>query len=231
MFKEENNDLKNLWIGFAVFILYFILSALPYSFIEMFGIKYNSLSTIFKQIYLIIYEISIIALMIFIYRKEWFKDFKNFRNNIFKYFKDYIYYWALAFLLMILSNMIVSRFTIVAVAQNQTEILNELETYPIYILISSVFLAPILEELIFRLSIRKMFAKTKWLFILFSGILFGMLHVMGTTDNLIDFLFIIPYSIPGFIFAYAYTKSNNICVPIMLHFVNNLFIITIQLIK
>lgn len=231
MFKEENNDMKNLWIGFAVFILYFILSALPYSFIELFGIKYNSLSTVSKQIYLILYQILTVSIIIFIYRKDWFKNFKDFRKNIVKYFKDYICYWALAFLLMILSNMIISRFTIVAVAQNQTEILKEMESYPIYIFISSVFLAPILEELVFRLSIRKMLAKTKWLFIFFSGLLFGMLHVIGTTNNLIDFLFIIPYSIPGFIFAYAYTKSDNICVPIMLHFINNLFIMVIQLIK
>ena len=33
-------------------------------------------------------------------------------------------------------------------------------------------------------------------------------------ENLIDLLFIIPYSIPGFIFAYVYTKSKNIFIPI-----------------
>ena len=57
-----------------------------------------------------------------------------------------------------------------------------------------------------------MFAKTDILFIFFSGFMFGLMHIVGNFNNITDLLFLIPYSIPGFIFAYCYKKSNNIFV-------------------
>jgi membrane protease YdiL (CAAX protease family) len=48
-------------------------------------------------------------------------------------------------------------------------------------------------------------------------------------EHLTDLLFIIPYSIPGFIFAYVYTKSKNICIPISLHFIHNGIMMSLQI--
>ena len=67
------------------------------------------------------------------------------------------------------------------------------------------------------------------LFIFFSGLIFGGMHVIGTLEHLVDLLFIIPYSIPGFVFAYVYTKSKNICVPISLHFIHNGIMMSLQI--
>ena len=100
---------------------------------------------------------------------------------------------------------------------------------PIYTLIVTVLIAPILEELVFRISFRKIFAHTNFLFIFFSGLFFGGMHVLGSLDNLIDLLFIIPYSIPGFMFAYLYTKSKNIFNPISLHFIHNAIMMILQI--
>ncbi len=49
--------------------------------------------------------------------------------------------------------------------------------------------------------------------IIFSGILFGFMHM--------DFLRIIPTSILGIIFAYTVYKSGSIFVAMLLHFINN----------
>ena len=67
------------------------------------------------------------------------------------------------------------------------------------------------------------------IFILLSGLVFGSMHVIGSCEHLIDLLFIIPYSIPGFIFAYVYTKSKNLCVPISLHFIHNGIMMSLQI--
>ena len=104
-----------------------------------------------------------------------------------------------------------------------------LKNNTILTIILASIVAPILEELIFRLSLYKIFKKYSYLFIFISGIVFGSMHVIGNISNIIDILYIIPYSIPGCIFAYTLVKSDNIFVPISLHFIHNTFSIIIQL--
>lgn len=229
MIKKKNKDFKNMFIGFGVIFLYLILSLLPYEFLSLFGINYNNLNIIVKQIYLIIYEMTLTLIIVYIYRKDFIPNFKDFIKNISGFIKKYIKYWVMMVGLMTLSNMIVTMFTTTMTSQNQQSIIETLGTAPIYTIVITIFVAPILEELVFRLSFRKIFAHTDFLFIFFSGLFFGGMHVIGTLTNIIDLLFIIPYSIPGFIFAYLYSKSKNIFVPISLHFIHNSVMMILQL--
>ena len=228
MEKQKNLELRNMIKGFGVIFLYLIGSALVYDFIGIFGITYNNLNIIIKQIYLILYELLLTLIIVYIYRKDFIPNFKKFIKNIKEIFNKYIRYWFLMLGLMILSNSIITLFTTTMTSENQQTIIDTLGKAPIYTLIVTVLVAPILEELVFRISFRKIFAHTNFLFIIFSGLFFGGMHVLGTLENLVDLLFIIPYSIPGFIFAYLYTKSKNICVPIMLHFIHNGILVQYQ---
>lgn len=229
MEKERNKNIKNIFIGIGVILLYLVASALPIDIINSFGINYNKLSEPLKELYLISYEIILTLIIIYIYKKDIIPDFKNFFRNIKKYFKEYIRYWFMMLILMVTSNLIVTLFTTTDIANNQADIIDTLKVAPIYTFIITVFVAPILEELVFRLSIKKIFGNINFLFILFSGLIFGSMHVIGNYENLIDLLFIIPYSIPGFIFAYVYTKSKNICVPMGLHFIHNGIMMSMQI--
>ena len=229
MEKEKNYKLRDMFIGIGVLFLYLIASALPYDFISLFGINYDDLSLITRQIYLIFYEFILTFIIIYIYRKDFIPNFKDFIKNNVKYFKKYIKYWFIMLGLMIASNLIVTIFTTTITSENQQIIVDTLGKAPIYTFIITVFVAPILEELVFRLSFRKIFKNTDILFIFFSGLFFGGIHVIGTLENLIDLLFIIPYSIPGFIFAYIYSKSKNICIPMSLHFIHNGVMMSLQI--
>ena len=229
MEKQKNLALRNALIGTGVIFLYLIASSLPYEFLKIFNINYKNLNILSKSIYLIIYEISLTALIIYIYRNDIIPNLKKFIKNNVKYFKKYIKYWFLMLILMICSNLIVTFFTTNDIATNQETIIDTLKVAPIYTFIITVFVAPILEELVFRLSFRKIFAHTDILFIFFSGLIFGGMHVIGTCEYLTDLLFIIPYSLPGFIFAYVYTKSENIVVPISLHFIHNGIMMSLQI--
>lgn len=229
MEKEKKHDFKDMLKGFGVLLLYLIISSFPYEFLSIFNINYFDLNLVFKQIYLIIYEIILLLIIVYIYRKEFIPNFKDFIKNNITYFKKYIKYWFLMLGLMILSNVIVTSFTSTITSQNQQIIVDTLGKAPIYTFFVTVFIAPILEELVFRLSFRKIFKHTNFLFIFFSGLIFGGMHVIGTLENLVDLLFIIPYSIPGFIFAYIYTKSKNICVPMSLHFIHNGIMMSLQI--
>jgi len=229
MENEKNYELKDMFLGFGVLFLYLIASAMPYDFIKLFGINYNNLSLIAKQIYLILYEVVLTLIIVYIYRKDFIPNFKDFIKNNIKYFKKYIKYWFIMLGLMISSNAIITMFTTTMTSENQQTIIDTLGKAPIYTFILTVFVAPILEELVFRLSFRKIFKHTNILFIFFSGLFFGGMHVLGTLDNPIDLLFIIPYSIPGFIFAYIYSKSKNICIPMSLHFIHNGIMMGLQI--
>lgn len=125
-------------------------------------------------------------------------------------------------------NILINTFFHINTSSNQEEIIKTFDKAPIYTLILATIFAPILEELVFRLSIRKMF-KNNTIFIIVSGLLFGLMHVIEA-NSIQELLFIIPYSIPGCIFAYTLIKSDNILVPIGLHFIHNSFMMIIQII-
>ncbi|MDO4963178.1 MAG: type II CAAX endopeptidase family protein [bacterium] len=230
MEKENSKNIKSILIGIGVIILYLIIYSLSIDFLSIFGINYYELSNPIRQLYLTLYDLSFALIIIYIYKKDFIPNFKDFKQNFGKYIEKYIKYWLLALILMIISNSIITNFTTENVAQNQQSIIDLIKIFPIYSIISIVLIAPLTEELIFRLSIKKIFKNSDILFIIFSGIIFGSLHVITTLQNTSDLLFIIPYSIPGFIFAYCYTKSKNIFTTITLHSIHNTFMLIIQII-
>ena len=228
MEKQINPKLKNALIGIGVIFLYLGLYSMPANLLTMFGINYNNLNSWIKTIYLIIYEISLTLLIIYIYRKDIIPNFKDFVKNNISYFKKYIKYWFIMLGLMILSNALIIFLTPSNMAGNQEAIMENLKVAPVYTFFMTVFIAPVLEELIFRLSIRKIFT-SNILFIITSGIVFGGMHIVGSYKSLIDLLYLIPYSIPGFIFAYIYTKTKNVFVPISIHFIHNGVMMLLQI--
>ncbi|AQW21906.1 CAAX protease family protein [Lentilactobacillus curieae] len=86
--------------------------------------------------------------------------------------------------------------------------------------ISSVFLSPILEELVFRGFVISAFFKqsARVLPVIVSAVLFAIPHMEDT--NVISFL---TYASMGAVLAYVYNSTKNIKVSIGLHFLNNLY--------
>ena len=121
---------------------------------------------------------------------------------------------------MAFSNGIITLINKSEISNNQEAINDMFERLPIYTYILSVFLAPIIEELVFRFCFMKIF-NNKYLYIILSGVIFGLFHIIGSFESAYDFLFLVPYSIPGLIFAYILYDSKNIFNTIWLHFVHN----------
>lgn len=91
--------------------------------------------------------------------------------------------------------------------------------------LSAVFLAPIVEELVFRAGIYRFF-KSQFsitLATVFSSTLFALIHF-----NLASFL---PLMIVGAVMAYVYEKEGNILVPICFHAFFNLLSLTLTLLS
>lgn len=216
---------KEAIIGLLVFIGYIILSFFSGDIFTIISINNYPISI--KILITFIYDFVILLSLIGIYTKTLIKDLKDYKRNLKYYINKYFKYWFLNLGLMMISSTLISMFTNINSSTNQEYIVKLLNNFPLYTLISTVLIAPVTEELMFRLNFRKIF-KTDLLFIIMSGITFGAMHLSVAT-SLLELLYIIPYSIPGFIFAYTLKKSNNIFVPISLHLFHNTIMMILQL--
>ena len=179
-----------------------------------------------QQIYIIFMEILFVFLMIMAYKKEYLKNFKDFKKKYNDYFKKYLKYWLIGLIVMGASNMILSEL-FNKIAENESAIRETFKVSPIYVYISSVLLAPILEETLFRFNLKKIIDE-KGSFIILSGVLFALMHIVGNFTAWYDILYIIPYSSLGIAFAYMYYDSKNIFVSTMFHLLHNGILMSLQ---
>jgi membrane protease YdiL (CAAX protease family) len=172
-------------------------------------------------------QVIFVASLIFIYRKDLTKDGKDFKENWKKYLKTGFNYWITGLIVMIISNIIIGSLSPVSLPENEQAIRDVLKVSPFFIIITSIIMAPIIEELIFRKAIREA-VKNKILYITISGLIFGAFHILGAAQSLYSWLYIIPYAALGVSFAYTYIKTDNIYSSMCLHSFHN-FITIIQL--
>lgn len=222
----KKNDKKGL-IGIGIFLFYFFVSQFQVLPFWVLNIDTTTLPEIVKVIYTLLVQVFLVLVIAYIFRKDLKKNFKDLKKNHKYYFSNYLKYWFLALGLMMLSNAIILMFEPGSIAGNEEVIRDMFSKTPIYTFISAVIIAPILEELVFRKSFRYMFSNDI-LFILASGLTFGAFHVIGSFETFFDLIYIIPYSVPGLVFAYVLIKSKNIFVPMGLHFLHNGILMSLQ---
>lgn len=90
------------------------------------------------------------------------------------------------------------------------------------LLVAGGFLAPFVEELVFRKGFMDIFSRRVGIVgaILLSSLLFGFLHVLLDLDRL---YMILPYALSGVVLGFIYVFSNkNIFIPIFVHASYNL---------
>lgn len=179
------------------------------------------LYTLNMNIYLYFFILDLITLLIVLlaHRKELNNSLSHFKIN-FKSFCKYLFFTLIIYayisaILALICNLIVGD-----IPDNQAS----LENYNyLYLLFASLIYAPVVEETIYRGTIRK-FIKNDKLFIIISGIIFGLVHVIGSS-SLIQYIYILDYGFTGMYLAFLYTKYNNIYLNISTHFIINLIAI------
>lgn len=211
MDNKKMQILKDFIKQFLIILLYFLLNiilALP--FLKV--INTSNLANILISLILLI-------IFLFIFRKIIVPDFYDFKKNGKKYLKDTYYYYLIGVLIMIVSNYIINIFG--GTAQNEVGNEELFKNLALYASLNAVIFAPIIEELMTR-SILKNTFKNKYIYALFSGLIFGLLHVIFfLPNNIYELFYIIPYGALGFVFALIYAKSNNIITNITFHSLHN----------
>jgi len=168
----------------------------------------------------LIFYIIMLTLMVLLFRKQLVHDFKIFKEYFREYMSLVFKTWGKAFIVMLILGLIIQILTGTTQSNNQQALQTMFNKYPVFLALLSIIYAPFTEELLFRGVIRK-FIKSKYLFILVSGIAFGLLHVIDDSKTMAEFSYVFVYSALGIFLASLYYKTNNLFTNISFHFVQN----------
>ena len=227
---EENfkKYLKYLIIAISTILIYCMTSILELGILYYAKINTEKLTILQKSIYLILCESTIIIIIGLINKNKLKKDFLEIKEKYEEYYTKYLKLYILALIIMVISNVFINKLT-QAIPGNEETIRATLNKAPLYMFFSAVIFAPFTEEMVFRQSIKNIITNKK-AFIITSGLIFGGLHVIGNINTIYDLLYIIPYSTPGIAFAIMLEKTDNIFVPMGIHFLHNGLLMTLQII-
>lgn len=227
-------DIKYLLKLLLCFILFFNLNYLVALLFNLVGINYNTFNYKDYTYFNVLIELILFVVVMLLYNKEFKKDYKifklNFKDNVIKIISYFALFMALKIGTALISSILsfALNFTL-GESENQEAVMKLVSAEPLLMIINTCILAPFVEEGIFRLSIRKVFSN-KYLFILVSGLFFGMMHIFPTDlPTSLALIYSITYVAMGFYLAYIYTETENIWFVIFIHALNNLFSMIISL--
>lgn len=201
------------------FCLFVILMTIPDGVMEFFSPE----SLAKNDVKIAIIQSALSALIILFVYRRYKKQLKNYNpkqlgQSSFQW-KD-LAFVAFIFIISLLVGQIFDNLLQVDTAENQ-QLLEDLFTkLPIAMTISTVIIAPIIEELIFRgIFFNYFFNKNslnfKILAIVSSGLVFGLVHEFALSINLLQ------YTILGVLMALIYAYTKNIRYNILFHVLNN----------
>ena len=212
---KVSNFFKEIGKSILILFLYFGLSILISMFLGKFINSKNFWISNFSALSV---EEFVMITFILIYRKRIVNDFKNFKKDYKKIMDISLKNWLLGLALMLVSNIIIS-LIVGNIANNEEMNRSLLMSTPIYAIIAMVIIAPITEEIIFRLSPRKAFTR-KIPYMIYSALFFGAMHLLSSTSWL-EILYVIPYGALGYFFAKSFYETDNIFSSISTHIIHN----------
>ena len=213
--------------GLVTFLIFYFSSYLQVIPIAIFNIDVNNYTTTDLAIVNTFTDLILVLILIILYFKELRKEFKTFKDNWKMNMDTAFKYWFLGLMIMCISNIAISIITSLGTSSNEQAVQGLISSTPYLMLFTAGILAPIAEEITFRKGVSKIF-KNKWVYATASGLIFGFLHVMGSSNPL-EYLYIIPYGSLGFFFALTYYDTKSIYPSIIMHAIHNSALILLSI--
>ena len=224
----NQNLFKNIGRTILTFFVFYYSFLIQYIPILIFKIDVSTISNSLN-ILLSAFSSSIVSfILFFIYRKELKTEFIKFKNNFSSNMDIGLKYWLGGLFYMMVFNIVISSVFKGGTAGNEETIQNMISTLPWMMIISAGILAPWNEEIVFRKALRNVF-KNKYLFMLASGLVFGLAHVVGNVNTWTDWLFVLPYGSLGVAFALAYDKTDTVFTPMIFHMIHNTALVLLSI--
>lgn len=215
-----NNKLTK---GIFVFVLYLLIPMI----IGMFLPSLNN-SNLLSALVRFIIDVGVIALFIYLFKD----DFKEYNKGLVKNPKKVIgvglLFALFAFIAMPICNIILHVLNVSASDTNNDTINTLYGVIPLYMMFQTLIYSPIVEGITFR-KVFKDAINNKWLFIIISGFVFGLYHIIYNMTSLSQILLMLPYFVVGMLYAGAYSKTDNIYSAFIATFVYNLAVFVINL--
>ena len=206
---------------FILLFLMFLFSDLIYILpMDLLHIDYNSLSYNVQTLCSLTSSLILATIIIFVYRKYLKEKIIDYKKHFNDYMELGMKWWFLGLIGMSVTNILIATFSPVQEANNEVLVQEMLRQAPFLSFLSAAFIAPFLEEMLFRKSLGDIF-KNKKLMVFISGLIFGLLHVVFSFKTPWDLLYTIPYGLLGASFAYMLYKNDNIFIPITFHVLHN----------
>ncbi len=217
----ENRELEIEFFHIIFILVILIFLSICFSFIKakFFKISNFDLDVFFSAIFTFFVELFVVLYLFFHFPNHFLSLFKN---KFAGFFKGVLYYFLLIPLLSFLtliSFLFFKKCGFEPIPQELIFIYLKVESIYllIFLFILSCFFAPFFEEIIFRgflyISIKKKFSVPFSIFI--TSLIFSLFH-----HEIFVFIGIFTLSL---ILTYLFEKTQNIWVPIGLHFANNFF--------
>ena len=199
-----------------VIVCYFAISTILMGI----GITLQFRNEIFNNIVLIFASTYATGFVVYKFREKLKGQWGNFKKNAQKYLRIAAKNWLFGLVLMMISNAILIAL-LGDIAPNEESIREIENQFFFYSLMYVCVLAPVAEELLFRLNFKDVFEKER-IFLWVTSLLFGGMHVIGNVAVWTDVLYIIPYAILGYYFGKTYIETKNIYASISAHMAQNI---------
>ena len=182
-------------------------------------------TTISATVQSVIYYYVLFAVTLIVFHKFVARTSRNFADNLGVACRNIllglIALYGLNELVYRLSSLVISNRTNL----NDTTISAQIQDAPRVTLLIIVFLAPFIEEVLFRgLVFGNLKSKSRVVAYLVSCLLFALLHVWQfavVQQDITYFLLMVQYLVPGAVLAWAYESSGTLWTSIGLHAVAN----------
>lgn len=225
--NDSTNDQFNFIIVVGSNIYDFFSETIDFSNNENTTIIGNYTTAYTTLVNFFIYILATVPIL-FIFKKEVVYDFMLLKKDKHRALETTLSGFGLMLVFGIGANLIVliikGALGISGDSVNQESIINSMQSSSmIFMLITSVILAPIVEELIFRKAIFSL-VKLPKLSIIISAALFSLMHILSEPNLVHALINVIPYLSMGVFLGYFYEfKTNrNIGILILMHLLNNL---------
>ncbi|MDD4187688.1 MAG: CPBP family intramembrane metalloprotease [Bacilli bacterium] len=168
-------------------------------------------------------NILVLLAVSFINRYEIKEMFNKFKKKPAKNLKKNLIIWMIGFILMMVANYIIIIIIPEGSITNEILVREMYSKYLIASFISFIIIVPMIEEIVFRLSFNNI--SNKYLYLISSSLVFSVLHSLGSINNLISIIYILPYLILGITFGLVYYRSENVFDSISIHSLHNLVVL------
>lgn len=212
---------------YGQFLFSFLFIALAWIF--GFNISKASIDAYFNLIYLVF----LAFVSLYIFKPYLTKSLQAMKG---RWMKQLLYACTIGTVKFYVFNIVSSLLILLLVpnssSANQDAIAGMTTTAPMVMAITTVVLAPFVEEMIFRVGLFQLFyTKNRKLAYLVSSLAFGFVHIVAglSSGDLSQIFYLLPYGLLGYVLCDIYESRQSIFVPMIVHSMNNLIAMLVLL--